>query len=403
MPEGSLNNIREAFRQAFFVDRPVATFGGIETPARPSIATEVVRGLQQAKTLSGLGLTNAALSPYALGGLKYAIPQTAEQFPQIMGRNAAVGGTTGGFLQELLTTFGQNLDTGISQFPGGEGLLEATRQGSEEAERQGIPSFAQGVAEMGVPDPMDAIVFAFHGGPRRFTKFAMEHIGSGEGAQAFGHGLYFAENKGIAGTYRNNVAEKHFLRQVKDTYDEDYSPDEALELLLNNPNITSQQKNLLSALEKDDWLGFDYPHQAVNAALRQPDNFDLSPETTAALEQWSNLYEVRLDIQPSQLLDWDAPFSRQSDTVKQSLEALLAGEDLESLKTSTGGELYKLFVTRRGGAVAASELLDSVGIPGLRYTDAVSRSRSAERATRNIVMFTDDPITITKINDVPVE
>jgi len=35
---------------------------------------------------------------------------------------------------------------------------------------------------------------AYHGSPHDFDKFSMQKIGTGEGAQAYGHGLYFAEN-----------------------------------------------------------------------------------------------------------------------------------------------------------------------------------------------------------------
>ena len=32
-----------------------------------------------------------------------------------------------------------------------------------------------------------------------------ENIGTGEGAQAYGHGLYFAEREGTAKAYRDNL------------------------------------------------------------------------------------------------------------------------------------------------------------------------------------------------------
>ena len=35
---------------------------------------------------------------------------------------------------------------------------------------------------------------AYHGSPYDFEKFDISKIGTGEGAQAYGHGLYFAEN-----------------------------------------------------------------------------------------------------------------------------------------------------------------------------------------------------------------
>jgi hypothetical protein len=35
----------------------------------------------------------------------------------------------------------------------------------------------------------------------------MQHIGKGEGAQVYGHGLYFAENKETADYYRKVLAD----------------------------------------------------------------------------------------------------------------------------------------------------------------------------------------------------
>ena len=39
---------------------------------------------------------------------------------------------------------------------------------------------------------------AYHGSPYDFDRFDMSKIGTGEGAQAYGHGLYFAENPAVA-------------------------------------------------------------------------------------------------------------------------------------------------------------------------------------------------------------
>src|SRR5262249_25747808 len=46
---------------------------------------------------------------------------------------------------------------------------------------------------------------AYHGSPHIFDKFSSDKIGTGEGAQAFGHGLYFAGRKGVAEYYRNTL------------------------------------------------------------------------------------------------------------------------------------------------------------------------------------------------------
>ena len=49
---------------------------------------------------------------------------------------------------------------------------------------------------------------AYHGSPHEFEKFDSSKIGSGEGAQAYGHGLYFAENEKVAKGYQERLAGK---------------------------------------------------------------------------------------------------------------------------------------------------------------------------------------------------
>ena len=46
-------------------------------------------------------------------------------------------------------------------------------------------------------------ITAYHGTPHDFDKFSMDSIGTGEGAQAYGHGLYFAESEDVALGYRD--------------------------------------------------------------------------------------------------------------------------------------------------------------------------------------------------------
>ncbi|MEM4134702.1 MAG: JAB domain-containing protein, partial [Candidatus Micrarchaeia archaeon] len=45
----------------------------------------------------------------------------------------------------------------------------------------------------------------YHGTPYRFDRFEIQKVGSGEGVQAFGHGLYFTDNIKIAEFYAKNV------------------------------------------------------------------------------------------------------------------------------------------------------------------------------------------------------
>lgn len=49
---------------------------------------------------------------------------------------------------------------------------------------------------------------AWHGGPHEFDRFDMSKIGTGEGAQAYGWGLYFAGAKAVAKHYRERLSDQ---------------------------------------------------------------------------------------------------------------------------------------------------------------------------------------------------
>lgn len=50
---------------------------------------------------------------------------------------------------------------------------------------------------------------AYHGSPHEFDKFDLRAIGSGEGAQAHGWGLYFAQDRKVSERYREKLARKN--------------------------------------------------------------------------------------------------------------------------------------------------------------------------------------------------
>ena len=58
---------------------------------------------------------------------------------------------------------------------------------------------------------------AYHGSPHDFDKFSMDKIGSGEGNQTYGHGLYFAENEAVARSYRDALAKSDGSRVRPDS------------------------------------------------------------------------------------------------------------------------------------------------------------------------------------------
>ena len=51
----------------------------------------------------------------------------------------------------------------------------------------------------------------WHGSPHKFTKFDMSKIGTGEGAQAYGHGLYMAETPEVGQQYAKSTAGREYV------------------------------------------------------------------------------------------------------------------------------------------------------------------------------------------------
>ena len=80
-----------------------------------------------------------------------------------------------------------------------------------------------------LPDALknESGMVAWHGSPHKFDKFSLEHIGSGEGAQAFGYGLYFAGKKQVAEWYKN-----HLTRGRNVVYDGEEIPYQRLEEMI---------------------------------------------------------------------------------------------------------------------------------------------------------------------------
>jgi hypothetical protein len=275
----------------------------------------------------------------------------------------------------------------------------------------------EGVAEDIAPTVAKGIR-AYHGSPYDFNQFDLSKIGTGEGAQAYGHGLYFAENPQTATTYR------------------------ATQQILNTP------ENIAAAyLDR-----YELPEKAAKAIkediLRATDDANFQqhgPGALALLQSGQEpkpgkMYEVNINADPEHFLDWDKPLSEQSPKVQEALQGILpkgdvspqgldmggggqildnrngkvkpgssapwilkSGDSLFDLsqkdvdrmvKGQTGEAAYTRLTASLGSQSAATQALHDAGIPGLRYLD--QGSRAAGDGTRNYVVFNHDLVNIVK-------
>lgn len=234
----------------------------------------------------------------------------------------------------------------------------------------------------------------YHGTPHDIQQFDSSKIGTGEGAQAYGHGIYIAENKNIAEGYAKRVPYQALKRDFLDRLPED-ADFEDVTSLLGKGHFTANQEKVLKELDKEDWLGFDYPSQAISAAYsKNRDNWDLSPNLVDALDSSGIIYTVDIsDEKIERMLDWDKPIGSQPELRRAIinnglLKRIMRFHPDKDLDALTGKEL----VTSLGKNKEASDLLREAGIPGIKYLDAPSRKKGA--GTRNFVIFDDKDIKI---------
>jgi hypothetical protein len=226
----------------------------------------------------------------------------------------------------------------------------------------------------------------FHGTPHDFDEFDNSKIGTGEGAQAYGHGLYFAENPATAGHY------KQILTHSAQAGPLGAAMDDARQAVKNAGNPTEAYGRLIDnmANERDP---------AMRARMQKAADLVRSGNYSKGA---GRLMHVDIpDEHVNNMLDWDKPLSEQPGAAKVFKSYGITDGNM------TGGDAYQMLshklmpdtppdregspkgwsYVQRGdeGAPRASAVLNLRGIPGIRYLD--QGSRGAGKGSRNLVLF----------------
>jgi hypothetical protein len=263
-------------------------------------------------------------------------------------------------------------------------------------------------AALGIMTPVGTKgITAFHGSPHDFDAFDISKIGSGEGAQAYGHGLYFAESERVAQDYRDKLSDNNFRIQSPDGDSFGHKELADAVRMETNPSLADD------AREGWDW--------AFRNFAEQSGKFNIHPGKSAEFHQGydsakgllqehgfvpvepGRMYQVSINADPEHFLDWDKPLSEQSPHVRSILGNLGIKE---TVPTERYGDLplYGQHVSDRiandvlplGQATEENitKTLRAAGIPGIKYLD--QGSRGAGNGTRNYVVFDDKLISIMK-------
>ena len=290
--------------------------------------------------------------------------------------------------------------------------LSASLNNMEEASQQLNKNGIEGISYYDSEDGNCVVVFndkainivnqynqrAWHGTPYDFDAFSLSGIGGGEGNQAHGWGLYFAQNREVSEAYKEIFGDKGSTVELNGevwTVNESgdwettgktakygeaigYALDALEEHRTKDAAINSLQKDLKEGKFRGAYIA--EAQKAVNI-LRQGE---------AKGHKGGRLLEAEIP-DTDVLLDEQKSFNEQPEKVKNALSELISntGEGQLSrrlFKNATGKRIYEVLSNLYGDDKKASLKLNEFGVKGITY--------KGTQDERCYVVFDDKAITI---------
>lgn len=227
----------------------------------------------------------------------------------------------------------------------------------------------------------------FHGTPHRGIEaegFNLNKIGTGEGNQAYGWGVYFAGRRDVAERYRTMLTRDDNSYTVDGNTVKVPRFDTAPYRAANEGRLREYIDDQRKQIQTERAFG----HGAESARVQALQRDLLAAESLVGkkVHGQGQLYHAEIP-EDHELLDWDKPLAEQPEKVKSAIRELAQQDTpagrrmsmlLDSRRELTGSRIYKelsTWLNRDGsrGAQLASEALRDAGIPGLRYLDGGSR------------------------------
>jgi hypothetical protein len=253
----------------------------------------------------------------------------------------------------------------------------------------------QVVGDENLPEGVKFQVDAWHGSPYMFYKFTTGAIGTGEGVQAFGWGLYFTDLESIAKNYADKLTPTKVIidGRTVDRNKNFFLYKAAYDIAnLGYERAVERNKELISDGNSDakDILG-------TIEGLKEKD---------VKFGKDANVYKVSLHKgkSPSEYtwLEW---YKKPSKEQVSKLFSKLNQEQLDKgfyygiSPSETNGSFYKKLSKALGGDKAASLFLLENGIDGIKYpAESISRGATSDTARGfNYVVFDENAVSIEEV------
>jgi hypothetical protein len=285
-----------------------------------------------------------------------------------------------------------------------------------------LAGFQQGAAaEMAGGKPVFQTE-AWHGSPHAFDRFSTEKIGTGEGAQAFGYGLYFTDKEEIARHYAENVKPDAQAPPRRTFLGNELTPGTPE---YHAATLLERSGRTLAGVKKEvkGWIKEAKPGENVDGYKKTLATLERAKtkKDFGVLKPAKNIYRATINEGKEDVwLDWDKPVSGDTlrainklaeskgigELYKGNLDASgdINGEDvyrdLSSLlakpQKDFGWERVATTINdRNANDKAASSFLKEAGIDGIRYpTESLSGKTGTGKY--NYVVFDENSV---KINE----
>jgi hypothetical protein len=279
-------------------------------------------------------------------------------------------------------------------------------------QRGGVGAGLLGDLSRGSVSPLDV----YHGTPHTLPptprnplgEFDASKIGTGEGAQSFGYGIYTAENPAVAKEYqfmeRNwfDTSKAKYKGKSINSWYEQAQKDQERAFRTKDKSLEQDAtarlaywENIMTHNHPENVLRqFTDPEYGWDAATNYAKSIDLSK--FKGVPTPGNLYKVDLpDEKIATMLDWDKPMAEQRNLIEKMRKALIGeGSPLSNVQQFELNDFLSDKVRMRNLSPQSIvdlnnpkivKRLSEAGIPGVKYLD--EGSRAAGKGTRNFVTF----------------
>lgn len=291
-------------------------------------------------------------------------------------------------VERILANMAEDLQSNVTFDPEGESVVPEVRDPARERNAQKMVNLGS----------LSGAIKAYHGSPYKFDKFDMKKLGTGEGAQVYGPGLYLAEHPETAQYYAeampNRQVGQPILDLVRDARERSYKTGTSAEEFLRARRAQTQSR---------------YFKEQYTKALEELALQDTPGNLYTVNMRWKNPQVEAVDpLNKSHFLDLDSYLEAQKDTpVGKRFAGVLKKWGVEDATVEGAKGRWALNFLQDhardlAGDAGIQTLIADLGrvLPGARYLDSGSRGKSLN-GTSNFVAFKDNLLDIIRREEIP--